>query len=95
MNRYGVPNRLGQNGIAWLEHEAAGDPRITTVQMAAMDATLGQVQFQTKYGRTTPVTVASGIEARLIEAEAALDRGASTAYLAISTSSGPTSTWSR
>jgi starch-binding outer membrane protein, SusD/RagB family len=83
LNRYGVPNRLGVNGIAWLEHEAAGDPRITTVQMAAMDASLGQVRFQAKYGRTTPVTVASGIEARLIEAEAALDRGASAAYLAI------------
>jgi starch-binding outer membrane protein, SusD/RagB family len=81
--RYGVPNRLGFNGVPWLEHEAAGDPRVRTVRMRAFAAELDTIHVQNKYGRTSPVPVASGIEARLIQAEAALAMGASNAYLPI------------
>jgi starch-binding outer membrane protein, SusD/RagB family len=81
--RYAVPNRLGVNGIPWLEHEAAGDARVSTLGRAAFAAELGSIRVQNKYGRTSPVAVASGIEAYLIRAEAALAMGASDAYLPI------------
>jgi starch-binding outer membrane protein, SusD/RagB family len=81
--RYAVPNRLGQNGIRWLEHEAAGDPRVQTFARTAFDTPLGQVRVPAKYARTTATPVATGIEARLIQAEAALARGASGDYVGI------------
>jgi starch-binding outer membrane protein, SusD/RagB family len=83
--RYGVPNRLGGNGIPWLEHAAAGDSaRVPTMVRAAFASALGNVRVQAKYPtRASPVVVASGIEARLIQAEAALAMGASNAYLPI------------
>lgn len=82
--RYAVPNRLGVNGIPWLERENAGDPRVQTMARPAFSSALGSVRVQSKYDeRTTAVILASGVEARLIEAEAALAGGASADYLPI------------
>jgi starch-binding outer membrane protein, SusD/RagB family len=74
-SRYGIPNRLGNNGLAWLEHEAAGDPRVRTTVRPAFDAALGNRPMQDKYGRAGAVPLASYVEARLIVAEAQLRAG--------------------
>jgi starch-binding outer membrane protein, SusD/RagB family len=70
--RYGVPNRLGVNGIPWLEHEAAGDPRVRTHVRPAFEAALGNRAVPLKYERTTDTPLATWIEAQLIVAEAEL-----------------------
>ena len=68
---YSVPDREGTNG---LNFASAGDPRVPTrsTGVSRNDGVTPMV-VATKYaGGTDPVTHASGIEARLIEAEAAL-----------------------
>ncbi|HEY9514787.1 MAG TPA: hypothetical protein VIQ74_03830 [Gemmatimonadaceae bacterium] len=68
-------NAEGGNGIAFFDRYDAGDPRVPYARDPdgkAFDASV-EMFFQVKYpGRDTPVPLASGIEARLIEAEAAL-----------------------
>src|SRR5207253_6260301 len=70
-----APSREGMNGFPWL---AVADPRTTMI----LDP--GGVGFDggtplwdnLRYGsRTAPITVATGVEARLIQAEAALQSG--------------------
>jgi starch-binding outer membrane protein, SusD/RagB family len=70
--RYGVPNRLGVNGIRWLEHAAGGDPRVRTHVRDAFDSPLGLRHVPQKYERTTNTPLATWIEAQLIVAEAEL-----------------------
>ena len=73
-----APSREGMNGFPWL---AVADPRTTMI----LDP--GGVGFDggtplwdnLRYGsRTAPITVATGVEARLIQAEAALKAGDTT-----------------
>jgi hypothetical protein len=65
-----VANREGSTGLDFV---TASDPRVGTVQEGYAFDERTPVYRATKYGSSTaPITVASGIEARLIQAEAAL-----------------------
>jgi hypothetical protein len=67
--RYVLADREGGNGLPF---RSANDPRLKSSGSGnAFDSSTPFVQ-QTKWGRYDPVVVISGIEARLIEAEAAL-----------------------
>jgi hypothetical protein len=71
--RYILPDVEGGNGMNW---RSANDPRLPTnpAQQTAFDGSSAHFNT-TLWARSDPVTVASGIEARLIEAEAALQTG--------------------
>jgi starch-binding outer membrane protein, SusD/RagB family len=77
--RYVVANQEGGNGLPFV---AAADPRVPTATPTplAFDSQTPFVAL-TKYGQFDPVVAASGIEARLIEAEAALRAGDATTWL--------------
>lgn len=72
---YSVPNREGTNGIDFV---SANDPRVTSRAGSQADGLsrndkVTPMRIYTKYTTSAdPFTAASGIEARLIEAEAAL-----------------------
>lgn len=73
--RYAVATRDGGNGLPFLQTPA--DPRVPWTQptppVTGFDQRFTNLPRQLKYpGRTAPVTVADGIEARLIEAEGQL-----------------------
>jgi hypothetical protein len=78
--RFGVPDKEGTNGLPFLsEGNTAGtvkDPRIANVLRGGsgrgFDNTTQQFMQQKYPARATVVTIADGVEARLIEAEAAL-----------------------
>ena len=76
---YGLSDSEGTNGVPFRSLE---DPRVPWNRgERAFDTTLRAYE-QLKYPtRGTPIQVASGVEAALIRAEAALDRGQSAAYL--------------
>lgn len=87
--RWSIPDREGGNGLPFrsdgLVDGAVRDPRIPSQHIGLAQRTglrpdehFGQLKFPL---RTTNTIVANGIEARLIEAEAALSLGASAAYL--------------
>ncbi len=78
--RYVVGNLDGGNGLDFV---TAGDPRLPAGPSGGANAFDSQTPFraQFKWDRTDPVVVASGIEARLIEAEAALQTGDVTTWL--------------
>jgi hypothetical protein len=87
--RYGVAHREGGNGLPFRvgssQDRASQDPRVPYSRTAsrAVDAPFSHF-FQQKYPeRGTAVVLASGMEARLIEAEAALNKGQSATYLPI------------
>jgi hypothetical protein len=64
----------GQNGLDFVSAGNAGDGRVGSV-IAGTDA-YGNIYQPTKYpAYTTPIVLANGVEARLIEAEAALQKG--------------------
>ena len=81
-----ISNREGANG---LPYRSSGDPRTaTTVSCVPTNnnCRTDTLTFPTKYSAalsfsTVPVPVANGIEARLIQAEAALHAGDLTSYL--------------
>jgi hypothetical protein len=70
-NIYSVPDREGTNGM---DFASAGDPRVpVTSTGVSVNDRVTPMNLLTKYATNAdPVTHASGIEARLIEAEAAL-----------------------
>jgi hypothetical protein len=73
--RYTMGDREGTNGLPYV---SASDPRIPTKTgpEGIFDSAFPiKVIKQGIWGQTSPVTIASGIEARLIEAEAALKAG--------------------
>ena len=76
-----VPNVEGTNG---LNFASAGDPRVPTrgTGTSRNDGVTPMVQFTKYTSPADPVTHASGIEARLIEAEAALRAGDVATFLA-------------
>lgn len=89
--RFGVPDKEGTNGLPFLsEGNTAGtvkDPRIANVLRGGsgrgFDNTTTQYMQQKYPLRASVVTVADGVEARLIEAEAALRAGNAAGALTI------------
>jgi len=76
-----VSDREGTNGLAFI---SSGDPRTASHQTGINEFGLPQY-FADKYGDPTaqlPITLASGVEARLIESEAALQAGDPSTWLA-------------
>lgn len=73
--RWSLANEEGQNGLAFRDRE---DPRVP-YQLAAdglgFDEETAQWNMTRYPGRDAPLPLATGLEARLIEAEAALDAG--------------------
>lgn len=70
--RYVVADEEGGNGLPFV---SARDPRVTTEGEGLSFDSQTPFVGQTIYGQFDPVAIASGIEARLIEAEAALQAG--------------------
>jgi hypothetical protein len=89
--RFGVPDREGGNGLPFQsEGNTAGatkDPRIANVVRGGtgrgFDNSTIQYMQQKYPARPSPVTIADGVEARLIEAEAALRAGDANGALTI------------
>ena len=75
----------GVNGIVFFKRGATPntiDPRVAVDSIGRGLGTTVPFYNEKKYStRGAPIPLATGIEARLIEAEAALNKGASTAYL--------------
>ncbi len=74
---YTVPNQEGHNGLDW---RTSSDPR-TPITVDTVTGFLGDVVYSFPRDtavRTKSLTLASGLEARLIEAEAALRAGSPT-----------------
>ncbi len=82
--RYTLADREGGNG---LNYKGANDPRIPTRVASGSTNRIFDTAFplqvvrQGIWGRESPVKIASGIEARLIEAEAALQAADSATWL--------------
>jgi hypothetical protein len=77
---FSVPEREGTVGLNW---RSAGDPRVvldTTTEPVGSDL---QVVFVPYQAMDAPITLAAGLEARLIEAEAALQSGDPVTWLTI------------
>jgi hypothetical protein len=89
--RFGVPDREGTNGLPFLsEGNTAGtvkDPRVANVLRGGngrgFDNSTTQYMQQKYAARASAVTIADGVEARLIEAEAALRAGNAAGALTI------------
>jgi hypothetical protein len=77
--RYVVADRDGGNGLPFV---SAHDPRVTTEGSGLSFDSQTPFVGQTIYGQFDAVPIASGIEARLIEAEAALRAGDAGTWLA-------------
>lgn len=77
---FSVSNGEGTNG---LNFASAGDPRVPTraTGLSRNDGITPMVQFTRYASQADPVTHASGIEARLIEAEAALQANNPTLFM--------------
>jgi hypothetical protein len=74
--RYGVPDKEGGNGLAWL---SVADPRTPSYRPSGksglgFDGITAQYDELRYVDQKASVTVATGLEARLIQAEAALAR---------------------
>lgn len=84
LERWSVANRKGGNGVDYQDAFTAGDPR-TPWALApdglGFDKTAGSQVNQLKYNSlTASIPLATGVEARLIEAEAALQAGNVTTF---------------
>ncbi len=70
---FGVADKAGING---LDYVSASDPRIEVIRRGPTRDGIGGLYTLAKYqNQNAPMVIASGIDARLIEAEAALVRG--------------------
>lgn len=81
--RWGVANREGTNGLDFV---AAADPRVRTATSTrtGLDGVRPNIVNQLKFAdRSASIPIASGVEARLIEAEAALKAGQTATFLSI------------
>jgi hypothetical protein len=80
---YTVPEQEGTNGINW---RTANDPRVRLVNrspaLIGVDGATQVWAFVPYQASNAPITLASGVEARLIEAEAALQAGNAGSWLA-------------
>lgn len=79
---YSVPSGEGTNG---LDFASASDPRVPVLNtgLSRNDGVTPMTQYVKYTSQADPVTHASGIEARLIEAENELDQGNTANWLAI------------
>ena len=77
---YSVPTGEGTNG---LDFAAAADPRLPVLNtgLSRNDGVTPMTQYRKYTSQADPVIQASGIEARLIEAEAALEAGDAASWL--------------
>ena len=79
LERWSVANRKGINGVAYMDAFTGGDPRTPWViapDGLGFDRTAGPQYYQLRYtSLTAAIPLATGTEARLIEAEAALRAG--------------------
>ena len=84
LERWSVANRKGGTGVDYQDAYTAGDPRTPWVLAPdglGFDRTAGSQVNQLKYNSlTASIPLATGVEARLIEAEAALQAGNTTAF---------------
>src|SRR5439155_3271721 len=84
-DRLSVSNREGTNG---LDFATSGDPRVPVETptgnggLSRFDNVTPMVRFLRYNSLSSPVVHATGVEARLIEAEAALNAGDATLWLA-------------
>lgn len=79
---YGIAHLDGINGLPFRMDPA--DPRVPwTRDESSADGSVRQYTPRKYDSRDAPIDLASGIEARLIEAEAALAKGTSAAYVSI------------
>ncbi len=81
LKRYGVGDKQGTNGLDFV---SSGDPRITSnIRDLGLGADgLTEIFEWLPYGNfDSPVPLANGVEARLIEAEGALQRGDAATWL--------------
>jgi hypothetical protein len=80
--RYSLSDGEGGNGLMF---RSAGDPRVPWIRDPAQpngfDAAYPLYKIRKYNAFTSPVVLASGVEARLIEAEAALQAGQTTVWL--------------
>lgn len=80
--RYGVPERDGGNGLPWVSAEDPRAPSEVSESPPFATSIDEDLIIQAKYPeRGSEIPLATGIEARLIEAEAAYARGANTDHL--------------
>lgn len=80
IKRYSVADKEGINGLPF---RSANDPRVPTLApVTGFDGATPSIQQQIWKLRTDAVTIASGIDARMIEAEAALNANDVVTYLA-------------
>ncbi len=81
LDRYSVSENEGGNG---LDFATAGDPRVPTefVGVSRFDSETPMYRYLKLTSRASPVETASGSEARMIEAEAQLNAGDATGWLA-------------
>jgi hypothetical protein len=77
--RFGVGNADGSVGLDFV---SANDPRIPTTLVGKGSDNVTDIYGDLLLGSDTPIPIASGVEARLIEAEAALQAGDSVGWLA-------------
>lgn len=79
LERWSMANKKGGTGVDYLDAYTAGDPRTPWVyapDSLGFDRAAGPQFYQLKYpSLTAAIPLASGIEARLVEAEAALQAG--------------------
>lgn len=79
LERWSVVDGEGGNGIDYLEAYENGDPRtpfVVAPDSVGFDQTSGTQYYQQLYtSSSAPIPLATGIEARLIESEAALNAG--------------------
>lgn len=79
-----IPEREGTNGINW---RTANDPRVPLVNrspgLRGLDGVTEVWVFVPYQASNAPIKLASGIEARLIEAEGALQQGDNAGWLSI------------
>ena len=77
--RFGVANAEGGDGLTFV---TAADPRLPTTLVGKGADNVTDIYADTRITVNTPIPIASGVEARLIEAEAALQAGDSITWLA-------------
>jgi hypothetical protein len=79
IERWSLVNRKGGTGIDYLDAYTQGDPRspwVLAPDGTGFDRTVGAMYYQLLYpSRSASIPLATGIEARLIEAESALRAG--------------------
>jgi starch-binding outer membrane protein, SusD/RagB family len=79
LRRYGVADLEGGTGLNFV---TANDSRIPTALVGKGSDNVTDIYSDTRITTTTPIPLASGVEARLIEAEAALQAGDVSGWLA-------------